>query len=69
MSVVSEMRKRQPKFSGHVMRKDQMEHLVTIGKISGKRFSRTMIKTCSRCMFPDLGGGRDVFRHFRFVVL
>ena len=46
-----------------------MEHLVTIGKINGKRSNRTMIKTCSRCMFPDLGGGRDVFRHFRFVVL
>ena len=36
-SLVNEIRKRQATFFGHVMRKSEMEHLVTTGKIDGKR--------------------------------
>ena len=36
-SLVEEARKRQAMFFGHVMRTKELEHLVTIGKIDGKR--------------------------------
>ena len=36
-SLVNEIRKRQATFFGHVMRKQEMEHLVVTGKINGKR--------------------------------
>ena len=36
-SLVKEARKRQAVFFGHVMRRKELEHLVTTGKIDGKR--------------------------------
>ena len=36
-SLVKKTRKRQAVFSGHVMRRKELEHLVTTGKIDGKR--------------------------------
>ena len=36
-SLVKEARKRQAVFFGHVMRRKEFEHLVTTGKIDGKR--------------------------------
>ena len=37
MSLVKEVRKRQAVFFRHVMKRKELEHLVTIGKIDGKR--------------------------------
>ena len=36
-SLINKIRKRQATFFGHVMRREKMEHLVTTGKIEGKR--------------------------------
>ena len=36
-SLVNEIRKRKATFFGNVMRKEEMEHLVTAGKIDGKQ--------------------------------
>ena len=36
-SLVKEARERQAVFFGHVMRRKELEHLVTTGKIDGKR--------------------------------
>ena len=36
-SLLKEARKRQAVFFGHVMRRKELEHLVTTGKIDGKR--------------------------------
>ena len=35
--LITDLRKRQSKFIGHVLRKRKIEHLVTTGKILGKR--------------------------------
>ena len=37
IKLLSEMVNRQVKFLGHVMRKEEMEHLVTTGYVEGKR--------------------------------
>ena len=36
-SCHSNIKRRQPEFLGHVMRKGKLEHLLTTGKIEGKR--------------------------------
>ena len=36
-SLLRKIRRRQARFLGHVMRRQKMEHLVTTGKIEGKR--------------------------------
>ncbi|GFR73391.1 transposable element Tcb1 transposase [Elysia marginata] len=35
--LITKIRKRQAKFVGHVIRRNQLEHLVTTGKFDGKR--------------------------------
>ena len=35
--LMTKIRKRQAKFVGHVIRRNQLEHLVTTGKFDGKR--------------------------------
>ncbi|GFR85197.1 endonuclease-reverse transcriptase [Elysia marginata] len=37
--LMTKIRKRQAKFVGHVLRRNQLEHLVTTGKFDGKRGS------------------------------
>ena len=36
-SLITNIRKRQSMFFGHIMRRGKLEHIVTTGKISGKR--------------------------------
>ena len=36
--LLTSTRRRQTKFFGHVMRRKQLEHLVTTGKLNGKRY-------------------------------
>jgi hypothetical protein len=35
--LIKDIRKRQSDFFGHIIRKEQIEHLVITGKISGRR--------------------------------
>ena len=35
--IITKLRKRQSKFIGHILRKGKLEHLVTTGKIIGRR--------------------------------
>ncbi|GFR72916.1 endonuclease-reverse transcriptase [Elysia marginata] len=36
-SLIKTIRKRQATFLGHVMRREKLEHLITTGKLDGKR--------------------------------
>jgi hypothetical protein len=36
-TLIKDIRKRQPDFFGHIIRKEQIEHTVITGKISGRR--------------------------------
>jgi ribosomal 50S subunit-associated protein YjgA (DUF615 family) len=36
-NLITELRRKQSKFIGHILRKGTLEHIVTTGKIMGKR--------------------------------
>ncbi|GFR91668.1 endonuclease-reverse transcriptase [Elysia marginata] len=36
-SLIKTIRKRQASFLGHIMRREKLEHLITTGKLDGKR--------------------------------
>ncbi|GFO43085.1 endonuclease-reverse transcriptase [Plakobranchus ocellatus] len=57
-SLVRTIRKRQATFLGHLMRREKMEHLVTTGKLEGKRSRGRQREKITDGLATWLGPGR-----------
>ncbi|GFO28947.1 UDP-glucuronosyltransferase 2a1-like [Plakobranchus ocellatus] len=57
-SLVRTIRKRQATFLGHVMRREKLEHLVTTGKLEGKRSRGRQREKITDGLATWLGSGR-----------
>ncbi|GFN86363.1 eukaryotic translation initiation factor 3 subunit f [Plakobranchus ocellatus] len=57
-SLVRTIRKRQATFLGHVMRRGKLEHLVTTGKLGGKRSRRRQREKIMDGLATWIGAGK-----------
>ncbi|GFO15757.1 hypothetical protein PoB_004226200 [Plakobranchus ocellatus] len=57
-SLVRTIRKRQATFLGHVMRREKLEHLVTTGKLEGKRSRGSQREKITDGLATCLGPGK-----------
>ncbi|GFN79998.1 endonuclease-reverse transcriptase [Plakobranchus ocellatus] len=57
-SLVRTIRKRQATFLGHVMRREKLEHLITTGKLEGKRSRGRQREKITDVLTTWLGPGK-----------